>query len=183
VTTTARSIDATLRRLRRKAASSAEIAEALDLLAADDDLDDPFAAADAAAAGAARLINGRRQHRRRAELRGRALTTAEVVALVDSMSDRRAVDRRRQRGRLLGIKVGRTILHPVWQFDRDRGEARAGLDRVLAALGEVTPDSRAADALMTVPRPDLGGATIAGVFERGDLEAAVRLIRLAGDQS
>ena len=103
--------------------------------------------------------------------------------MVESISDRKGVDRRRQRGRLLGIKDANVVRHPMWQFDRDLGETRPGLDRVLAALGEVTADPVAADALMTAPRSDLGGGTLAGLLAGGDVAMVVRLIHMAGDQS
>jgi hypothetical protein len=36
---------------------------------------------------------------------------------------------------------------------------------------------------MTVPREDLGGRSLADLFAAGRLETALRLIRMAGDQS
>lgn len=177
-----RTIDDTLERLRRKAASDGALAEVLELLAADD-VDDSFAEVSGQACESVRDVNRRRMLRHRAAVRHRAFTTAEVVDLIDTISDRKAVDRRRQRGRLLGVREGRTILHPAWQFDLDRRETRLGLDRVLAALAEVAPESLAADAIMTVPRADLDGGTIAQVFEGGNVDLGVQLIRTAGDQS
>jgi hypothetical protein len=114
---------------------------------------------------------------------GDALTTAQVVESIQSISDRRAVDRRRRRGRLLGVKVGNTVWHPGWQFNQRSGDSRPGLPRVLAALAEVTDDPVAANALMTVPHRDLAGRPIAEVFADGDVDLATTLVRLAGDQS
>lgn len=176
-------IDRTLERLRHQAAEHAELAEALEFLADAGAADDPFGTVDDAVARSVRAIDRRRQHDHRQDLRARSLITAEVVALVESISDRKGVDRRRQRGRLLGIKDANAVRHPLWQFDRDRGDTWPGLDRVLAALGEVTADPEAADALMVVPRSDLGGDTLAGLLARGEVALVVQLIHLAGDQS
>ncbi len=40
-----------------------------------------------------------------------------------------------------------------------------------------------AQALMTTPRDDLDGGTLADLFARGQIEIVVRLIVFAGDQS
>ena len=177
-------IDKTLRRLRNEALSNSDLAEALQFLADGSETEDPFVAeVDRRVAAAVRSINRRRQLHRRAELRDRSLTTSEVVSLIGSISDRKGVDRRRQRGRLLGVKEGGRILHPTWQFDSGAGDTRPGLDLVLAALSEVTSGPAAADAVMTMPRNDLDGQSIAGLFAAGRVELAVRLIRMAGDQS
>jgi hypothetical protein len=176
-------LDQTLRQLRSKAAADADLAEALAFLAADDTADDPSGSVAPEVTRRVRSINRRRLEQRRHELRDRSLTTAGVVDYIDSISDRRAVDRRRKRGTLLGIPAGAEILHPLWQFDPDRADTRAGLDRVIAALREITTDGLAADALMVTPRPDLGDRTLADVFADGDVDLAARLIRMAGDQS
>lgn len=175
-------IAAVLGRLEDRARDDDGLAETLAFLAADDDVE-PFARPSAAVLAEVRSVNARRQLARTRALASRSLTSAQVVELIGSMSDRRAVDRRRSRGRLLGVKVGYTVLHPEWQFDRRIGEARRGLDRVLKALAEVTDDPVAADALLTEPRADLGGRTLAQVFADGDVDLVVRLLRLAGDQS
>jgi hypothetical protein len=179
----ATTVEQALDRLRTRASDSPELAEALEFLAAGDDSEDPFAEVDERALAGLRTINRRRQVHHQAELARRALTTPQVVSLIDSMSDRRAVDRRRRRGRLLGVTRGRTVLHPIWQFDPDTSETRDGLDQLLAALGEVSADPWAAEATMTRVRTDLGGRSIADVFAAGELELALRLVRMTGDQS
>ena len=131
----------------------------------------------------ARRVNERRQHRRLEDLRDRALDTRQVIELVTSINDRKGVDRRRQRGRLLGWRVGRATLHPEWQFDRRLGDTRPGLDRLLAALRAVAPDPVAADALMTSSRQDLDGGTLGDLFAAGRLDTVVRLVLASGDQS
>ena len=176
-------LDRTLERLRRKATGDAALADALELLAADDDLDDPFGSVPDSALDAARSINARRRRRHQLALTDRALTTAQVVELIATISDRKAVDRRRRRQRLLGIPHGRTVLHPTWQFDPDRRDVHPGLPEVLDALAQITGDPAAADALMVTPRTDLDGRTLADLLVGGDAGLAARIITTAGDQS
>lgn len=180
---TTETIDRTIERLRHQAGEDAELAEALEFLADATSTDDPFGIVEDGVASAVSTINRRRRRDHTQDLRDRSLTTAQVVALVESISDRKGVDRRRQRGRLLGIKDGNVVRHPSWQFDPELGDSRPGLDRVLAALGELVADPDAADALMTTPRSDLGGGTLAALFADGDVELVLRLIGMAGDQS
>lgn len=176
-------LDRTLERLRRKAADDAALADALELLAADDEPDDPFGTVPDNVLDTARSINARRRRRHQLTLAERALTTAQVVELIDTISDRKAVDRRRRRQRLLGVPHGRTVLHPSWQFDPDRGDVHPGLPAVLDALAQITSDPAAADALMVTPRADLDGRTLADLLADGNVDLAVRLIDTAGDQS
>jgi hypothetical protein len=176
-------IEAVLERLANRAREDGALAETLAFLAQDEVDVDPFARPSDAVVAAARRVNVRRSSARRRALMANALTTTQVVELIGSISDRRAVDRRRRRGRLLGVKVGNTMWHPAWQFDRRSGDTRRGLPRILEALTEVTDDPVAADALMTTPHPQLEGRAIADVFADADLDLAVTLIRLAGDQS
>jgi hypothetical protein len=131
----------------------------------------------------ARRVNRDRQADRVATRRANALETADVVRLVATLHDRRGVDRRRRRGQLLGWSSGSRTLHPAWQFDPARGETRSGLAAVIAALGQITPDGQAADELMTAPREDLDGRSLADLFAAGKVETVVRLIVAAADQS
>ena len=176
-------IDRTIERLRHQAGKDVELAEALQFLADATSVEDPFSVVEDGVASAVSVINRRRRRDDRQDLRQRSLTTAQVVALVESISDRKGIDRRRQRGRLLGIKDGNVVRHPSWQFDPELGDSRPGLDRVLAALREVVGEPDAADALMTTSRSDLGGSTLATLFAEGDTELVLRLIGMAGDQS
>jgi hypothetical protein len=145
--------------------------------------DRPFSDPGPAVRHAARLVNEGRRRERRTTLHDRTLDTAEVVEILGSIRDRKGVDRRRRRGQLMGWRSGRRTLHPEWQFDRLRGDTRAGLEQVLEALREVTPDPVVADALMTTPREDLHGGTLADLLARGRIETVVRLILASGDQS
>lgn len=175
-------LERALQRLRRKAESDDRFAEVVEFLAGED-VADPWAPPPRPVLAAARSLTRTRQDADRAEFASRALDTGEVVALIGSISDRKAVDRRRKREALLGVRAGRRMLHPDWQFDRRRGDTRDGLTPVLDALRQVTVDPLAADAVMTTPQVDLGGRNIAAVFADGDIGLAVRLIRMAGDQS
>jgi hypothetical protein len=170
--------------LQERAADDPAVAEVV-LFLADDSSgpDDPFGASTDRVRSAARSVNARRQREQREAAAGAALDTVEVVALLRSISDRKGVDRRRQRGQLLGWRAGSRVLHPAWQFDRRRGETRPHLAQVIAALSEVTTDAEGADRLMMTPRDDLDGATLAELYAAGQLDTVLRLVLAAGDQS
>jgi hypothetical protein len=172
-------LTAVLDRLRDRAESNPDFADTLERLAAAVP-QDPFAPVPADVREVARAVNRQRQQQRLDGLRARALTTAEVVQLLVTVSDRKGVDRRRKRGTLLGIRVGRDTLHPAWQFDRRRGDTYAGLDRLLAALREVSDDPIDIDAIAV---DDSHGRSIADALAAGDVTLAVKRARLAGDQS
>lgn len=170
--------------LAQRAQADAALAETVLFLAeGDDGPDDPFADPAPALLSAARSVNERRQHERRGLRTQGLLPTAEVVRLLTSVNDRKGVDRRRKRGQLLGWSIGRTTGHPSWQFDRLGGDTRPGLHRVLTALRTVAPDPQVADALMTAPRDDLAGLSLAELFAEGEVDTVVRLVVAAGDQS
>ncbi len=177
------SVNSVMSRLRAKVDDDPALLATLELLA-DAGTDDPFAEVPPVARRLAREVNVMRHQQRRADLQSRSLTTREVVELVGSISDRKGVDRRRQRGTLLGVHgVARQVLHPDWQFDLTRGETHAGLPEVLVALAEVTSDPVHADALATADQPRSGGVSIAGLLAAGQVADAVAMARLAGDQS
>ena len=176
-------LTALLERLRERAESDLAFFETLQHLADANPVADPFAVPDDDVVQVARTINRQRQTQQLTLLRARSLTTSQVVELVASISDRKGVDRRRARGALLGIRIGNHTLHPSWQFDRRRRDTHAGLRRVLAALSEVAADPLDADAIATAPRADTGGASVADLLADGNVDAAIALALLAGDQS
>lgn len=173
-----------IRVLRDRAGEDSDLAETIRFLAQDvSGPKEPFADPGSTVRAAARSVSARR-HRLHVEARPvEALDTSEVIGVITSVNDRRGVDRRRRRGRLLGWRVGRQVVHPKWQFDWSRGDTRPGLARVLTALREVTNDPVAADTLMTAPREDLDGGTLAELFAAGRVDTVARLILFAGDQS
>jgi len=177
-------VTAALKILEERVREDAALAETVLFLA--DEAEgprDPFASPPSTLLAAAEVVNARRQRERREGLAARALDTAEVVALIASISDRKGVDRRRRRGQLLGWRSGTRTLHPAWQFDPRRGDTRPELARVLTALAEVAPDPRAADVLMSTSRQDLDGGTLADLYAAGRVETTIGLILAAGDQS
>lgn len=173
-----------IRALHKHAENDSTLADTIRLLATQaDGPDEPFTDPSRAVRDAARRVNERRQRERRTAFQNRTLDTAEVIELIESIQDRKGVERRRQRGSLLGWRAGRRTLHPEWQFDRRRGDTRQGLDRVLKAPAEVVPNPLVANALRTTPRADLYGGTLADLFAHGQIETVERLILAAGDQS
>lgn len=170
--------------LEERANEDAALAEAVLFLVEDvSGPRDPFTEPGQGVLAAARSVSEHRQRQRQDTLVRAALDTAEVVSLVSSINDRKAVDRRRRRGQLLGWRAGARTLHPVWQFDRRLGDTRPGLTQVLAALADATTDAQAADELMSSPREDLEGRTLADLFAAGRIETVVRLILASRDQS
>ena len=173
-----------IRVLEERSGEDPALAEAVLFLAEDTGAPfDPFGPVPNGALAAAAVVNRRRQVERREVATAGALDTAQVVALVTSISDRKGVDRRRQRGQLLGWRSGARTLHPAWQFDARRGETRPGLAAVLTALREVTVDAEAADALMRAGRDDLGGRSLADLFATGRVATVVRLVLSSAEQS
>ena len=91
-----------LKILEERAGDDPDLAEAVLFLAEEaQNGQDPFREPPAGARRAARALNEQRFRERREAAAGAALDTAEVVAFMRSISDRKGVDRRRQRGQLL----------------------------------------------------------------------------------
>jgi len=179
-----RTVAQALKILAERTAEDPDLAQAVVFLAeAAEGPQDPLGAVPDGVRVAARRVNDRRLRDRRQLAARSALDTAEVVAIVDSISDRKGVDRRRQRGQLLAWRSGSRALHPDWQFDPRRGDTRPGLAVVLAALRASSPDPEAADALMRAPRADLDGRSLADLFASGQTDTVVRLIQAASEQS
>lgn len=180
----ASSVARAIRVLEERSGEDPALAEAVMFLADEaEGPTDPFAPVPGGVRAAARIVNERRQRERREAAAASALDTASVVALVRSIADRKGVDRRRQRGQLLGWRCGARTLHPDWQFDARRGDTRRGLGAVLAAMRDVTPDAEAGDSLMRAPRDDLDGRSLADLFAAGRVHTIVRLIQASAEQS
>lgn len=97
------------------------------------------------------------------------LTSEEVASLL--RMTRQAVDKRRLKGQLLGVSLGkRGYLYPCWQFQS--GQVLPGLERVLAALKDCDPWTK----LMFMKTGDvrLDGATPLERLQVGDIEAVVQ---------
>ncbi len=105
------------------------------------------------------------------------LTSEEVAALL--RMTRQAVDKRRLKGQLLGVSLGkRGYLYPGWQFQS--GQVLPGLERVLAALKDNDPWTK----LMFMKTGDvrLDGATPLERLQAGDIEAVVQAAESYGTQ-
>jgi len=99
---------------------------------------------------------------------GQPLTSEEVAQLLHIT--RQAVDKRRSKGQLLGVSLGRRgYLYPAWQFHS--GQVLPGLERVLAALKDYDPWTQ----LMFLKTGDvrLDGATPLERLQAGDIDAVV----------
>lgn len=171
-----------LDRLGEQARHDGAFAAALESLVRTD-VTDPFAAPPTEVLRAARRASDVRREAHWADLAASSLTTAEVVQLIPSIGDRKAVDRRRSRGNLLGVKAGTRVLHPAWQFDREARTTRKRLGDLLVALRLVRPDPFAAAMLMAAPNPNLDGQSIGEAFMAGRVDVAIAAIDMAADQS
>ena len=93
-------------------------------------------------------------------------TTAQVADHLGVRS-RQAVAQRRQRGTLLGAKVGTQTYYPAWQFGPE-GLAD-GLDRLLALLRDSgVADAREADDILRMRHSELRGGTLLAAWRRGE---------------
>lgn len=113
------------------------------------------------------------------EFRSAALSTEDVMQRLHLRS-RQAVHALRDRGRLVGRTFGNVTLFPAWQFD---GPAlRADLHAILETLARFTTDTVACDRVMRVPRPELGGASLAESLDvPGRRELAWALLQRLGE--
>jgi hypothetical protein len=97
-------------------------------------------------------------------------------ALADALGiTRQAIDKRRKRGALIGLSLGRRgYAYPVWQI------GLAGLEDVLAALKDFDPWTQAAYFL--APNRWLEGETPLNALRAGRLDAVLAAARLYGEQ-
>ncbi|MGH3743609.1 MAG: hypothetical protein ACRDTP_01980 [Mycobacteriales bacterium] len=111
-------------------------------------------------------INRARVLADRAEFVTRAWTTEKVAEHLGVRS-RQAVAQRRQRGRLLGARIGAQTYYPSWQFGPE-GLAD-GLGRLLDLLRESgIEDCREADNTLRMSHSELGGQSLLDVWLRDD---------------
>jgi biotin operon repressor len=99
---------------------------------------------------------------------GQPLTSEEVAQLLHIT--RQAVDKRRSKGQLLGVSLGRRgYLYPAWQFHS--GQVLPGLERVLAALKDYDPWTQL--MFLKTGEVRLDGATPLERLQAGDIDAVV----------
>lgn len=108
---------------------------------------------------------------------GQPLKSEDVASLLNVT--RQAVDKRRKKGQLLGVSLGRRgYLYPIWQFLD--GKVLAGLERVLAQLSEYDPWTQ----LMFFKTGDLrlDGATPLEQLKAGEIDKVVWAASCYGKQ-
>jgi hypothetical protein len=94
---------------------------------------------------------------------------------------RQAVEARRQTGKLLAYAIeGPRYRYPRWQFDAQEDHVLPGLDRVLAALADLSPWSKG--RFMTTGDIRLNGETPLDCLKAGEVEAVVRAAQAYGEQ-
>lgn len=100
--------------------------------------------------------------------------TAEQMAQLLGIS-RQAVDKRRRKGTLIGVSLGRRgYAYPVWQVGLD------GLDLVLQALGDLGPWGQL--TFMLAGNTLLDGETALAVLRRGELNRVLLAADMLGEQ-
>ncbi len=108
---------------------------------------------------------------------GQPLTSEEVASLLHLT--RQAVDKRRSKGQLLGVSLGRRgYLYPAWQFQA--GQVLPGLERVLASLKDY--DSWTQLMFLKTGDVRLDGATPLERLQAGDIDAVVWVAECYGTQ-
>lgn len=109
---------------------------------------------------------------------GQPFTSEELAKLLHIT--RQAVDKRRSKGQLLGVSLGRRgYFYPVWQVRKEA--VLPGIERVLAALKDYDPWTQ----LMFFKTGDirLGGAIPLERLQAGDIEAVVWAAECYGTQA
>ncbi len=102
--------------------------------------------------------------------------SCSAQALADALGmTRQAVDKRRKRGTLIGLNLGRRgYAYPVWQI------GLAGLEDVLAELKGLDPWTQA--AYLLAPNRWLDGESPLNALRAGRLAAVLAAARLFGEQ-
>lgn len=91
---------------------------------------------------------------------------------------RQSVDKRRVKGKLIGLPAGRTKVYPAWQFVD--GQTLPGLEQVLKHLGVHDPWMQTAWMLNGNSR--LSGRSPLEVLREGNLEAVLDAAQIYGEQ-
>ncbi|MFP4636612.1 MAG: hypothetical protein ACLFRD_12175 [Nitriliruptoraceae bacterium] len=105
-----------------------------------------------------------------------------MAARVEGLADEIEVAAWRGDRRLLGIHTDGGWRYPLWQLDPTTGHPLEGLEQLLDACTEVGLDPRQTHWLASRPHPH-AGRSLAELLVAGQRDLAVRLARMAGDQS
>ena len=112
-----------------------------------------------------------------------SLTATEVIDLLDAVNDRRSVSGREARGKLIGLRRGRSVFYPAWQFDRLTGNTIPGIEAwVTAARGLFGADIVAMDLAVRSPRARLGGGSIVDLLAERKWDGALAELCSAVEQ-
>lgn len=130
-------------------------------------LDDPLARA---------KLRGLRYRQQLLEAEGGVLTAGDVAEILHI--SRQAVDKRRRKGQLLALAVGRrAYAFPAWQFDARLG-LLPGIDEVFRALAEHDPWMQL--SFMLNPNAALSERTPLEALRAGERETVLRAARFYG---
>ena len=117
-------------------------------------------------------LRGLAAQRRLLALEGGSVSSQQMAALLGI--SRQAIDKRRKRGTLIGLDLGRRgYVYPVWQANL------SGLPEVLARLGELSPWGQLGFFLAT--NAWLDDRSPLAALRAGDLDAVLRAADLYGD--
>lgn len=114
-----------------------------------------------------------------------AASAQEVVGLLASVNDRRGVQSRAARGRLLSFKAndGRSAMYPRWQFDPVAKETIPDIERWIEACAtRFAGDVVAFDHFVRAEQARLGGQSIAGLLTSRRWDAAYAVAIAVRDQ-
>lgn len=110
------------------------------------------------------------------ERAGGALRVEEVRSLLGGVS-RQAVEKRRERGALLALRIGAEYRYPLAQFAD--GDVVPGLPDVLRAFTVRSPWTQL--SVLTAEQDALGGRSILDALRGGAVDAAVAVAAAFGD--
>lgn len=121
---------------------------------------------------AAARLRGLAVKRSLLELEGGAVSGQKMASLLGI--SRQAVDKRRKRGTLIGLDLGRRgYAYPVWQVEL------SGLEEVLAVLGELSPWAQA--GFFLAPNTWLNDQAPLVALRAGEKDAVLRAASLYGE--